>query len=114
MRTLFENFLFFLNHPITEAGFLGAGDYFKAAYLLLAAFYDKSLGPYERAENAWTSFTFFTLWAEHSKKYNLSDNMLTRQTLNDVLTTANGLILYLVGLIKYPKAPVVPWYLHTP
>ena len=30
---------------VTEAGFLGAGAYFKAAYLLLAAFYDKSLGP---------------------------------------------------------------------
>ena len=47
---------------VTEAGFLSLGAYLKAAFLLLSAFYDKTLTVYERAENAWIAYTFFTLW----------------------------------------------------
>ena len=54
---------------VTTAGYRGLGGYLKAAFLLLAAFYDRSLTVYERAVNAWTTCTFFTLWAEHSKKF---------------------------------------------
>ena len=31
--------------------------------------------------------------------------------MNDVLTAANGLVIYHIALIKYKKAPVVPWFL---
>jgi len=82
--------------------------------LLLAAFYDKSLTVSERAENAWTVFTFFTLWGEHSKKFNTSENFITRESFNDLITAANGLVLYFVDLIcNHPKAPVVPWFLSS-
>ena len=82
--------------------------------MLLAAFYDKSLTVSERAENAWTVFTFFTLWGEHSKKFNTSENFITRESFNDLITAANGLVLYFVDLIcNHPKAPVVPWFLSS-
>ena len=57
-----------------QAGFLSLSAYLKAGFLLLAAFYDKSLTVLERAENAWTVFLFFTLWGEHWKKFNTSEN----------------------------------------
>ena len=59
------------------------------------------------------AFTFFTLWGEHSKKYNASENFITRQTFNDLITTANGLVLYFVDLVDHPNAPIVPWFLSS-
>ena len=92
---------------LKQAGFLSLLAYLKAGFLLLAAFYDKSLTVSERAENAWTVFTFFTLWGEHSKKFNTSENFITRESFNDLITAANGLVLYFVDLIcNHPKAPV--------
>ena len=70
---------------VTKAGFLSLGAYFQAGFLLLSAFYDRTLTVFERAENAWMAFTFFTLWGEHSKKYNASENFITRQTFNDLI-----------------------------
>ena len=99
---------------LKQAGFLSLSAYLKAGFLLLAAFYDKSLTVSERAENAWTVFTFFTLWGEHSKKFNTSENFITRESFNDLITAANGLVLYFVDLIcNHPKAPVVPWFLSS-
>ena len=93
---------------LKQAGFLSLSAYLKAGFLLLAAFYDKSLTVSERAENAWTVFTFFTLWGEHSKKFNTSENFITRESFKDLITAANGLVLYFVDLIcNHPKAPVV-------
>ena len=74
---------------------------------------DRTLTVFERAENAWVAFTFFTLWGEHSKKYNASENFITRQTFNDLITTANGLVLYFVDLVDHPNAPIVPWFLSS-
>ena len=98
---------------VTKAGFLSLGAYFQAGFLLLSAFYDRTLTVFERAENAWVAFTFFTLWGEHSKKYNASENFITRQTFNDLITTANGLVLYFVDLVDHPNAPIVPWFLSS-
>ena len=99
---------------LKQAGFLSLSAYLKAGFLLLAAFYDKSLTVSERAENAWTVFTFFTLWGEHSKKFNTSENFITRESFKDLITAANGLVLYFVDLIcNHPKAPVVPWFLSS-
>ena len=50
---------------------------------------------------------------EHSKKYNKRENFITRQTYNDLITTANGLVLYFVDLLDLPNAPVVPWFLSS-
>ena len=91
---------------VTKAGFLCLGAYFQAGFLLLSAFYDRTLTVFERAENAWVAFPFFTLWGEHSKKYNASENFITRQTFNDLITTANGLVLYFVDLVDHP--PITP------
>ena len=98
---------------VTKAGFLSLGAYFQAGFLLLSAFYDRTLTVFERAENAWVAFTFFTLWGEHSKKYNASENFITRQTCNDLITTANGLVLYFVDLVDHHNAPIVPWFLSS-
>lgn len=84
---------------LKQAGFLSLSAYLKAGFLLLVTFYDKSLTVSERAENAWTVFMFFTLWGEHSKKFNTSENFITRESFKDLITAANGLVLYFVDLI---------------
>ena len=41
-------------------------------------------------------------------------NFITRESFNDLITAANGLVLYFVDLIcNHPKAPVVPWFLSS-
>ena len=55
---------------VKKAGFLSLRAYLQAGFLLIAAFYDKSI--------TWEAYTF--LWgeqSEHTKKYNKSENFIT-------------------------------------
>ena len=54
-----------------------------------------------------------TLKEIYSIIYNASENFFTRQTFNDLITTANRLVLYFVDLVDHPNAPIVPWFLSS-
>ena len=50
---------------------------------------------------------------EHNLRYNTAENFLTYQTFDDITTSIDGLLLYIVKLIGFPKAAVVPWLLNS-
>ena len=97
-----------------ELGYHGMALYMEMMYLLLTAFYDKSLNPFERVVNVSIVKTILTLWREELlKRKVLGKHFITKPTFDDVICSIDGLICYLLLATEFPDAEIVPWLLSS-
>ena len=93
-------------------GYLALGMYLKCTHFLCEAFLDKELSPMERVYKAYYAKAFFYKWFHNNKKK--PHNTITSETFHDVCCCVDGLIDYLLMLMKkFPNAPVVTFYLGS-
>ena len=91
---LYELFLFH--------GYTALGLFFKATHFIAEAFLDKELDPYERVYKVWWAKTFFSTWGANAS---YKGQHITDQTFKDLICACDGMILYIMLLIKkYPDS----------
>ena len=94
-----------------EEGYTALGMYLKCTHWLCEAFLVKNMSPMERLHRAYYAKTFFYVWFHYSKSQHSS---LTSQTFYDVCCCVDGLVDYLLTLLKkFPEAPIVTFYLGS-
>ena len=91
------------------------GMYFEVIYLLFLAFFDTSLHPKERIFNVSIVKTILTLWEEECRQQGtIKNHFITMECFRDIITSCDGLILYICSLAKDNKnAEIVPWHITS-
>ena len=90
--------------------------YLEIIYLIVCSFFDKSLDksldPFTCMVYLSTVKTVLTLWQESiKKKRSLKKRFITKQTIDDVMYTVEGMMIYLVKLcVECREADVLHWF----
>ena len=98
-----------------EAGFHGTGLVLELIYLLLSAFYDKSLKPEDRVCYVMVVRTVLISSKEALTKLRIRVHCwLTPESFTDTIIACDALIWYMVlAATKYPDQQITPWWLTS-
>ena len=89
----------------------GTGLWLEMTYLMLSAFFDKSLSPEDRIVNISIVRTVLITWKEAMTKLRArTKHMSTKYTFDDTLIALEGLQLYiLLTAVNYKDQDITPW-----